>query len=148
MRARGDRGSALVEAAFVLPVLVFVVLSMMDIGFWEFQQTQAQNAARDGARVAILHYLNADTNGSDYALIKAGVASHIAGQTLSSGFPTVECRSGTTNAVISCATATPGTDTITVGAQWTRSPFSAAGSLFGIETISGSSTGVIIGVPQ
>jgi hypothetical protein len=32
--------------------------------------------------------------------------------------------------------------------RWTRSPFSATGQLFGIETISGSSTGVIIGVPQ
>ena len=61
---RDERGVTIVEAAFVLPLLFLFIFALIDIGLWEYQSTQASAAARDGARVGILRYLTADTDGS------------------------------------------------------------------------------------
>jgi hypothetical protein len=51
---RSERGSQLVEFALVLPLLLLVVLGIMDFGLL-FQRYEAvTNAAREGARVAVL----------------------------------------------------------------------------------------------
>ena len=49
-----QRGAQLIEAALVLPLLLLVVLGILDFGmlFWQFESVT--NAAREGARVAIL----------------------------------------------------------------------------------------------
>lgn len=49
-----ERGSQLVEGALVLPLLLLVVLGILDFGmlFWRFESVT--NAAREGARVAVL----------------------------------------------------------------------------------------------
>ena len=51
---RDERGSQIVEGALVLPLLLLVVLGILDFGllFWRFETVT--NAAREGARVAIL----------------------------------------------------------------------------------------------
>jgi Flp pilus assembly protein TadG len=51
---RDERGAQLIEAALVLPLLLLVVLGILDFGmlFWQFEGVT--NAAREGARVAIL----------------------------------------------------------------------------------------------
>lgn len=51
---RRDDGAALIEAAFVLPMLLFVSISIIEFGR-AFQTWQVvTNAAREGARVAVL----------------------------------------------------------------------------------------------
>jgi hypothetical protein len=56
MRARDERGVALLEAAIVLPVLVIVVLSIFDLGFAWRSGTTTDSATRSGARVASAQY--------------------------------------------------------------------------------------------
>jgi hypothetical protein len=53
-RRGGDRGSVLVEAAFVLPILLFAFLALFDFTYAELKESDASNAARDGARVGML----------------------------------------------------------------------------------------------
>ena len=63
-RLRGDDGAVLVEAALVLPIILFVMLGMTEYSVAELQANQASSAARDGARVGILDYKQADVPGS------------------------------------------------------------------------------------
>lgn len=60
-RLRAARGAQLVEFALVLPLLLLVVLGILDFGLL-FQRYEAvTNAAREGARVAVLQgYTTAD----------------------------------------------------------------------------------------
>ena len=53
-KLNSERGSQIVEGALVLPLLLLVVLGILDFGllFWRFESVT--NAAREGARVAIL----------------------------------------------------------------------------------------------
>ncbi len=48
------RGTTIVEAAFVLPLLLLVMLGAIEYGWLFFNVQQITNAARQGARVAIL----------------------------------------------------------------------------------------------
>ena len=51
---KSERGSQIIEAALVLPLLLLVLLGILDFGLL-FQRYEAvTNAAREGARVAIL----------------------------------------------------------------------------------------------
>ena len=71
---RSERGSVLVEAALVMPLIVLFMLGAVDLGMWVLQTTQAGSAARSGARIGILHYRLADQTGStDEASIRAAV---------------------------------------------------------------------------
>jgi hypothetical protein len=52
--ADDERGAVLIEFALVLPVLLLLLVGMFDLGF-AFQRYQAvTNAAREGARMAVL----------------------------------------------------------------------------------------------
>jgi Flp pilus assembly protein TadG len=56
-----ERGAELVEFALILPTLLLVMLGIMDLGFMFQRYEVLTNAAREGARVAILpNYTNAD----------------------------------------------------------------------------------------
>jgi Flp pilus assembly protein TadG len=69
-RAAGERGAALIETALTLPLLLFVSVSIMEFGR-AYQHWQVlTNAAREGARIAVLP--NAD-NG----VVTARVRSYI-----------------------------------------------------------------------
>lgn len=53
-RARQQRGNALIETAFVMPLLLLVSISVFEFGR-AFQYWQVlTNAAREGARIAVL----------------------------------------------------------------------------------------------
>ncbi len=54
LRRPSRRGTTLVEAAFVLPLLLLVLLGAIEYGWLLFNVQQITNAARQGARVAIL----------------------------------------------------------------------------------------------
>jgi Flp pilus assembly protein TadG len=58
---KGERGAELIEMAIVLPILLLVFAAIIDFGFL-FQRYEAvTNAAREGARVAVLpNYTAAD----------------------------------------------------------------------------------------
>ena len=57
---RSERGSQLIEFSLVLPLLLLVVLGIMDFGLL-FQRYEAvTNAAREGARIAVLNGYDED----------------------------------------------------------------------------------------
>jgi hypothetical protein len=57
----GESGAELIEFALVLPLLLLVVLGIIDFGFLFQRYEVVTNAAREGARVAILpNYSDAD----------------------------------------------------------------------------------------
>jgi hypothetical protein len=71
MRApeRGERGQAIVELALTLPLLLLIVLGVFDFGLMFQRFEVVTNAAREGARLAVL---------PDYKLIPAQVQAHTA----------------------------------------------------------------------
>jgi Flp pilus assembly protein TadG len=73
---RRDDGAALIEAAFVLPMLLFLSIGIIEFGR-AFQTWQiVTNAAREGARVAVLGGMTDDavkTRVQDY--LKMGIDS-------------------------------------------------------------------------
>lgn len=55
-RRNGDSGAALVEFAILLPLLVILLFGIMEAG-WAFSQSvEVRNAAREGARLAVVDY--------------------------------------------------------------------------------------------
>jgi Flp pilus assembly protein TadG len=52
--ARTERGASAVEFAIVLPVLFLVIAGIVDFGRYFFTQIQVTNAAREGARAAVV----------------------------------------------------------------------------------------------
>ena len=54
---RGERGQSLVEFALVIPIIVLLVASFVEIGRAVFAYNTVANAARQGARVAIVNQL-------------------------------------------------------------------------------------------
>jgi Flp pilus assembly protein TadG len=53
-RGTDDTGAELIELALVLPILLLVVAGIMDFGFLFQRYEVVTNAAREGARVAVL----------------------------------------------------------------------------------------------
>jgi len=51
---RGEQGVALLEAALVLPILLMLVMGTVDLGRAVYIRNALANAARDGARFAIV----------------------------------------------------------------------------------------------
>jgi len=58
-RKRSDRGTAAVEFALVLPVLLLIVFGIIDFGRALNAQISLTGAAREGVRLAALGYSNA-----------------------------------------------------------------------------------------
>jgi Flp pilus assembly protein TadG len=75
MRSRGsdERGAVLVEFALSLPLLVLLIVGIFDFGFL-FQEYQVvTNAAREGARMAVLTgYSDTDVQNRVAAYLDAG----------------------------------------------------------------------------
>jgi hypothetical protein len=59
-RMQGDSGVLIVEAALVLPVILWLVLLLFDFAVLELKQTQVASAARDGVRAGIITWKDAD----------------------------------------------------------------------------------------
>lgn len=55
-RVRKERGSALVEFAMVMPLLLMLVFGIMESGWLFAQLTETRNAAREGARLAVVDF--------------------------------------------------------------------------------------------
>jgi Flp pilus assembly protein TadG len=58
---RSERGAELIEFALILPLLIFIILGLVDFGFMFQRFEVVTNAAREGARIAVLPgYLEPD----------------------------------------------------------------------------------------
>lgn len=53
---RRENGQSLAEFALVLPVLLVVLCAIIDFGWLYYNQITLNNAAREGARYAVIHY--------------------------------------------------------------------------------------------
>ena len=102
---RDDRGTALIEMAFTLPLLLFISLGIIEFGR-AFQTWQVlTNAAREGARVAVLP-------GISDSMVTARVNEYIqAGVLDASVTPTISIQR---NATISYGTGTATGSRVTV----------------------------------
>lgn len=66
-RARGDGGAAIVEAAFVVPLLLLLIFGIIEFG-WAFgQRLDVRHGAREGARLAAVNYREAGGTGPTQA---------------------------------------------------------------------------------
>jgi Flp pilus assembly protein TadG len=145
-RCVGDRGAMLVEAAFVFPIFLTLLFGIVDIGNAEFQTSQATAAARDGARVGILHFDSADvSSSSDNQIIVAQVNARLAGQTATVSVSCLDGLTGTT--ALTCALAVPDQDRIQVTVSWAYNALTPVMATMGAKTITGSATMAILGEP-
>ena len=53
---KSEKGQAMVEMALVLPILLLLVGAIVDFGWLFYSQLALNNAAREGARYAVIHY--------------------------------------------------------------------------------------------
>lgn len=109
---RARRGSAVMDAALVFPILISLTFGSVEFGHFFFTKHTFQGAAREGARSAI-------TPGATNADVTTAV-----GQTMTAaGFPsnkyTVAIRNATDTANLDVATTTAGTGILVkVTAPW------------------------------
>lgn len=73
-----DRGAALVEAAFVIPALVVLVLGIMEFGLVFASTSTTTAASRSGTRVAAVQYAAAGTAASAQRTAADSVAAAVA----------------------------------------------------------------------
>ncbi|PYI38755.1 pilus assembly protein TadE [Arthrobacter psychrolactophilus] len=76
-----ERGASAVEAAFILPVLLLLVMGIMEFGFLFNQQISASNAAREGARYAAVHYPDDDFSDDEVRVAARNAAPTLADTT-------------------------------------------------------------------
>ena len=152
---RNERGAVLLEAALAIPILLLLLSSTVDIGFWVFERTQVTNAARDGARTGILQYSSADspgsfssstilTTGSADQQIQAAIASHLAGRPFTA---TVACYTAGATTTTPCSGANPGIDEIQVTVTSSRPSYSFFGPVFGANTVTATAAVPVTGLP-
>ena len=67
-RFRGERGSVLVEAAFITPVLFFLMFSVLEFGLAFRDYLALANTTRDGARTASVYGRDPST---DYQILQS-----------------------------------------------------------------------------
>ena len=53
---RSEKGQSMVEFALVLPFLIALLCGIIDFGWLYYNQITLNNAAREGARYAVIHY--------------------------------------------------------------------------------------------
>ena len=53
---KSEKGQAMVEMALVLPILLLLIGGIMDFGWLFYHQLSLANAAREGARYAVIHF--------------------------------------------------------------------------------------------
>ncbi len=59
-----EKGASAVEFAIVLPLLLTLVFGIMEAGWLFAQQVEVRNAAREGARMAVVDYPNPGSGSS------------------------------------------------------------------------------------
>jgi Flp pilus assembly protein TadG len=168
-----EEGAELVEFALAVTVFLLLVSGGVDVGFWVFEKTQMANAARDGARVAMLYIADAGPSSfgdtaaapgtcyetgttvacnTDQQQIFNAVAIHLPGRSFT---VTVNCQQPPGTPLTSCAydttvsppTGVPGLAQVTVSVTATRPDLAFFGPIFPESTVSGQATMTIEGLP-
>lgn len=123
-----DTGTTTVELALIVLLLMTITFGALDCGLWVFQRSEAEQAAREASRIAMIKpQLGILTSG---AIVDAARAELDPGQSI--------------NVEVSCTNACAPGDAITVEISWVRNPLTP----FGIfDQISGSSTRTVVGLP-
>jgi len=77
LRPAHRRGSAVLEAALVLPVVISLTFGCVEFGYFLYMKNTLQGAAREGARSAIVATANSEiTTAVQNVMTAAGVASN------------------------------------------------------------------------
>jgi hypothetical protein len=72
-QVKSERGAELIEFALILPLLLLIMLGIVDFGFMFQRYEVLTNAAREGARVAVLPgYTTADVQARVCAYVETG----------------------------------------------------------------------------
>lgn len=145
---RTEEGVTIVEAAFALPILLTFLFGLIDLGMWTFNVNQATNAARDGARAAIIDFRDADDQGSaHHQAVVAAVEQRLAGQTVES--VDVTCVDAAGADLVSCETAIVDRDSIRVDVRWSWQLITPVAAILGYDqgAATGSATMQIVGRP-
>ena len=143
--ATGERGATVVELALVFPLFAAMILALVHFGLIEASDSSASNGAREGTRVGIFEYLDADVPGSaGRTAIETAASDQLSGLV---GSPeiAVQCRrpAGTQLSTVPCdANIVLNRDLIEVTVTW--SPVSP----FGSGTRTEQARMVIIGRPD
>ena len=139
-RARGDRGAVLVEAAFVLPILLTLVFGIDEFGFAWRDKISVETATRAGARTASNLGPTAQADYNTLQTVLSAVSSIptanidliIIFDATTSGTPSATCLAGTP---VANNSAPPNNGT---GCNvYTSAQFSLPSSSFGISCSSG-----------
>ena len=128
---RSERGAALVEAAFVLPLLMTLFMGAMNVGLAVVASSSGTNAAREAARTAAIRYECADNHTSatctvnpstNYTTIKNAALAKLGGVVPTSSVTvSVQCRQNSaTGAVVLCEKqyVRPDNDVVVVTVNW------------------------------
>jgi Flp pilus assembly protein TadG len=147
-RRSDESGATMVEFALVSIVAFMLMFGMAQLGLVVLGNSTGSNAARDGARVGLINYIDADdTSSANYSLIVDAVQKRLSNNVKNIAV-TVRCLRGDNQAAVACDTdnvdLTRG-DLIEVKATWDHK----ISGLF-VSTVSGSSTArmVIGGAPD
>jgi len=62
MKLKSEQGTAVVEFALVLPILLVIVFGIIEFGFIFYNKAMITNASREGARRAIVYQVDSDGN--------------------------------------------------------------------------------------
>ena len=76
-----ERGQSLVEMAITLPLLLLLLMGIMEMGWYFYNQMSVENGSREGARYAIVH--------AEATTLTADVTSLVAGMVFGPGTLTV-----------------------------------------------------------
>ncbi len=143
----GERGVTVVEAAFALPILLTFIFGLVDLGMWTFNVNQATNAARDGAREAILSHVGADVPGStaERAVLDA-VDAHLDRDV---EHVDISCVDPDGNTLTTCAGARVDVDRIRVEVEWHWQLVTPIAAILGYDEgrAHGSATMTVVGSP-
>lgn len=80
-RFDGDRGVAMVEAVFVLPVVLIVIFAIMEFGLLFAAQSTTASATRDGVRYGSANYAVSGGNQAAADAMAAAVAKDLGART-------------------------------------------------------------------
>lgn len=82
---RSDRGSALVESAFVFPVVIILLFGIIEVGYLFRSASLITGASRAGARLASAQYGAAYGSASQERTVADATAAAVASELLSKG---------------------------------------------------------------
>jgi Flp pilus assembly protein TadG len=91
-RVRSERGAELIELALVLPILLLVVVAILDFGLLMQRYLTINNAAREGARIAVLpgYYSLTDVRSRVTQYVREGTGDNTASPTTALATVTID----------------------------------------------------------